>query len=69
MDPENEKNRRDYAERIIAGEYKCAVVTMIDNEGDFRVWFDGGRAECNGLADIAHQAILQSAVKGYFDEE
>lgn len=59
---DNEECRRDYATRIIAGEYKAALVVMIDNDENRHIWYDGSGATCVGLARIAEAKLLRQQI-------
>jgi hypothetical protein len=61
-DSENEATRRDYAERIIAGEFKSIVVVMINNDECMEYWHDGSRIASIGLLEAAKAQILHNHI-------
>lgn len=56
---EIQKQRRNLAEKIIAGEFKGLVVLLCSEEGIINQYYEGGRCNAIGLCYDAASAFIR----------
>lgn len=59
-DEELEKTLRDFAERIISGEFKSLALVMLTENDSIEVFYKGGRINALGLLEHGRDRVLRS---------
>lgn len=54
-----EEVQRDYAEKIIANEYRALVISMVDEEGQIYNYYDGSLVMAIGLTESMKTDLLR----------
>jgi hypothetical protein len=68
---ELDRRRRNYAEKIISGEYKSLVVCMVNDsdEEDLNYFYDGSRISALGLVEHAKFLLLNEPPSSIEEDE
>jgi len=60
---------RNYAERIIAGEFKAVGLVLINQDDNVECFWDGGRMNALGLFTYGAECALYDRMVGDLDNE
>jgi hypothetical protein len=50
---EQESAKREFAERLLLGDFESALLVLVDEGGNRHFWYEGRFETCAGMASIA----------------